>query len=164
MIRTSRTVLREVEETDLQLMVEWRNAPENKKHFFTDITLTLDIQKKWFKKIRENVAQKFFVIDFDGKPIGTIALNKIDLRVGRAEIGNVLIGDRSKRRQGIAKEAVISLINYAFHLLNLTKIYVEVFADNKSAVKLYESCGFVYQEIYQNDHKKEIKIMSVLKP
>jgi len=74
--------------------------------------------------------------------IGTIGLDRIDFINQVAEYGNVLIGPESFKHKGLAMEATLLLLTYSFERLNLNRIFLHVFADNKAAVGLYRQCGF----------------------
>jgi len=60
------------------------------------------------------------------------------------------------------------LLDYAFGALPTNKIYLEVFTDNKKAIRLYEKLGFkqkglLKEEIYKNGTFKDIIRMTILK-
>lgn len=52
--------------------------------------------------------------------------------------------------KGIAQKATMLVLNYGFNPLNLQTIWLEVDSEHKSAVHLYEKCGFTYLESPQN--------------
>jgi diamine N-acetyltransferase len=101
------------------------------------------------------------------KKIGTIGLSNIDYRNQKAEYG-VLIGELDEQGKGYAKEASDILIDYGFYELNLQKIYLKVFHDNKAAIRLYKKLqfkeeGLLRKEIYKNGLFKDVLVMSILR-
>src|ERR1039457_218116 len=133
MLVSEHIYLRPVEYDDMANLVVWRNDPENWRFFFNAYPLSMAGQKIWFEKLLSYEAKKLFVICLrnDDEPIGTIGLDAIDFKNQRAEYGNVLIGDTRYRGQGLAKEASIILLNYAFFQLNMNRLSLYVSTSNE---------------------------------
>jgi RimJ/RimL family protein N-acetyltransferase len=58
------------------------------------------------------------------------------------------------------------VVNYAFNQLGLRRIYLEVLADNASAIRLYEKCGFkvegtLRRHVFKDGKLKDVLIMAV---
>lgn len=135
--------LREIEESDLPKMVEWRNKDRIRKCFFSQELLTLDKQKVWFKEYLKKDDDRIFIIETkDNIPIGTVGLKDIDLKDGKAEFGRTMIGEDEYLGKGLAKSAAAALMTYAFGEMGLEMLYLEVLGGNKAAINLYEKCGF----------------------
>lgn len=154
MLVSENIYLRLVEYDDAANLVAWRNDPEISRFFFNTYPLSLVGQKIWFEKLFLNETKKLFVICLRNgdEPIGTIGLDAIDFKNQRAEYGNVLIGDKRYCGQGLAKEASITLLNYAFFELNMNRVYLYVTKENESAIRLYEKIGFVSEGIIREWH------------
>ncbi len=75
------------------------------------------------------------------RPIGTIGLNDIDHRNGRAELG-IMIGEPECRGKGYGTEATRLLLDYAFTALGLHNVMLRVFSFNTAAIRAYERAGF----------------------
>lgn len=135
--------LRPLAETELALLVDWRNDPETWSQFFNHYPLAIGQQKQWFEKLQNDSSRKLFTVcTTGGEAIGTVGIDSLDPINQSAEIGNILIGDKEKRGKGYAGEAVTLLVDFCFQQLNLNRLYLHVFEDNVTAVKLYERCGF----------------------
>ena len=76
--------------------------------------------------------------------IGHIELNNIDRQNNAAKICRVLIGEQYTGK-GYGKEIVKAIIKIGFEELELHRIDLGVFDFNTSAVKCYESVGFVHE-------------------
>ena len=66
-----------------------------------------------------------------------------------------------------ASNLVDQLIHYSFNVLKMHRIYLEVFADNERALKLYEKSGFkkegiLRDKILKNGVFKDVLIMGVI--
>ena len=60
------------------------------------------------------------------------------------------MGDCNEWGKGYAKEASVTIIDYCFKTLKLSKITLGVIDENRSAVKLYEKLGFETESIIEN--------------
>jgi RimJ/RimL family protein N-acetyltransferase len=75
------------------------------------------------------------------KPIGFCGLHDRN-EIHRTATFGISIGDKSYWGQGIGTEATMLLLDYAFNMLNLNSVMLEVIDYNKRAIKCYEKCGF----------------------
>jgi diamine N-acetyltransferase len=142
MIQGRLVVLRPVEERDLPLLARWRNAPENRRFFFSPFPINPGGQKKWYEGLLADRNRVMFMIDSrDGETVGVIGLDKIDWRNQEAEYGQILL-DPAQRGQGYAEEAVSLLIIYAFDELNLHRLYAIIYAYNRGVVEGIQVSGF----------------------
>jgi RimJ/RimL family protein N-acetyltransferase len=62
---------------------------------------------------------------------------------GRFKIDKLIIGNRSKRGQGLGKQVIEQLLAFAFTGLQAEVVELNVFDWNKAGIRCYESCGFV---------------------
>ncbi|MGI6574600.1 MAG: GNAT family N-acetyltransferase [bacterium] len=81
--------------------------------------------------------------------IGEAELNQITWRRKEAEL-HICIGDRNYWDQGYGTEAVLALLEIAFHELGLNWIYLRVYRHNQRAIRCYEKCGFHKEAILKN--------------
>lgn len=119
--------LRNINKNDLEWARRLRN--KNRKYFFDDRSISQAQQKKWF----QTLSYSFFVIEYNGKPAGTIAIRSSH---GQHEVHNVLI-DEKYRKKGILKQAIAVIV----HMYG-TPLYVDVQIRNKNAVRAYAKLGF----------------------
>jgi RimJ/RimL family protein N-acetyltransferase len=78
-----------------------------------------------------------------------------------------MIGEKSYWNQGYGTEAMRLMINYGFHTLNLHRIWLRVFEQNKRGIRAYEKAGFVHegkyrQAEYQHGKYQDVLLMSIL--
>ena len=73
--------------------------------------------------------------------IGTIKLDPIDFKQGRAWLG-VMIGDRSQRGKGYGQSALQQVAEYSLVTLELKELFLGVHKDNLPALNLYLKQGF----------------------
>src|SRR3712207_6736211 len=83
-----------------------------------------------------------FAIEADGNLISHRSLFNIDETARHCELG-ISIGDKDYWGRGYGRGAVSLLLDYAFRLRNLRRVWLEVHASNERAIRAYSSCGFV---------------------
>lgn len=137
----SKVRLRLIQQKDMERLRRWRN--ENRFAFFDSSRISPEKQKRWFESYQKKKNDLMFIIEtLGGRPIGTVALYKIDLPNKRAEFGRMIIGAVKSRGKGFGWDAAESLIRFAFSTLNLQQLKIEVKKNNQPAIRLYEKIGF----------------------
>jgi len=168
MIQGKKVILRLVERTDLETLVVWRNNPAISKYFFNVLPLSLSGQDRWFEDLLRRDDKKLFIIETkEHLSVGTIGLDRIDRRNQSAELGNMLI-EPGHLGKGLAGDAALALLRFAFTGLNLNRIYLKVFSWNESAIKLYLKCGFqkeglLRQAVYKGGGFQDLVLMAILR-
>jgi RimJ/RimL family protein N-acetyltransferase len=151
MLQSDKVTLRAIERSDLATIAKWRSVPSAYEYFFEYLPIPLAQQEKWYEQQLINRDEINFAVDDNSGLIGTASIYQIDRRNRRAEWGRIVIGDENKRGQGIGKEILGLLIEYAFDHLNMHKLYCEVAAQNVSAIEVYKKLGF-QQDGLLRDH------------
>jgi RimJ/RimL family protein N-acetyltransferase len=142
-LRGAQVDLTELEPTYFEHIIIWRNQASNRVCFFSKNVFTMESQRRWYERYLNDPTDVTFIIVLkSGLPVGMLSLYSIDREARYAEFGRLLIGDESRRRRGIASEAVSLCLDYAVETLGLEKIFLEVFDWNKGAIRLYERFGF----------------------
>ena len=57
--------------------------------------------------------------------------------------GTFTIGDKSYWGKGYGKDAINTLLDYAFRLRNVRRVYLTVNGPNERAIRAYKACGFI---------------------
>ena len=75
-----------------------------------------------------------------------LGLSEIDVEAGRCEFGRLMRAEDAPK--GIAAHALPLLFGWAKEI-GFRSIYLEVFADNEPARRLYERCGFRFDHVFR---------------
>ena len=103
----------------------------------------LAAREKDFDKRLEDHEKADFVIEVDGHVIGEIGLHPhMNRRAGVAHMG-VGIYDPEYVGKGYGRDAVMTLLDWSFRILNLRRVALETLATNERAIRAYRACGFV---------------------
>lgn len=98
-----------------------------------------------FKRFNSPETIGFFIYDRSvEKYIGTCKLDKISIADRSLEIG-IMIGDNSAHGKGIGKITYSLLLQYAFEVLGMNRVWGTCYADNIGSQKLFESSGFTLE-------------------
>lgn len=147
-------VFQPISHKDIELLRNWRNKFENRTNFIFDEVISSEQQINWYLSYKVKNDDVVFMISemSSGKLFATASLYNIDFKSSSAEFGRLMIGDEDFKGKSIGKVITSALISYAFNDLKLSKIYLEVFADNEIAIRTYERSGFVaFSQFYVNN-------------
>lgn len=182
MIYGKKTVLVPLEQGHLQIIASWRNEKGVRDNFFSPWPIALSEQGSWYERYREVGRERVFLIltedpgkpKPDGKPnqaamkpVGMLSLESINLMMQSGEIGKVY-SPPDARGKGYMKDALQSLIKFAFEEVNLHRLMVTVLKENDQAMGLYKSLGFQLEGIsreavFKNGKRKDVAMLSLLR-
>lgn len=137
--------LRLLEEADLPLTLAWRNLDHIRKWFLHSDVITPEQHHAWWERYRDRDDDFVFVIEETEtlrRPIGQVALYRVDWSVRRAEFGRLMIADAGARGRGLARLATTCLVEAAQGFWGIDEIGLEVFDTNTAALRVYRDCGF----------------------
>lgn len=133
-------VLRRITKDDIELLRQWRNDPKISSRMFYREYITPKMQANWFASLQpEN--DFYFFIEIQGKPIGLIHLNRINLEKSEAESG-LFIYDENYWGTHIPIHASLALLQFAFEEKKLNTILVKILPNNKEAKRYNQFLGF----------------------
>jgi len=166
-----RVRLRSVERSDLEQFIKWVNDPEVTAGLTLFLPMSSVDEEKWFESAMQRPQeQKPLVIDMkDGENwrlIGNSSYFDFDWIARAAEVG-IMIGDKTIWNKGFGTEVMMLLLRHGFATLNLNRVYLRVYAENKRAIRTYEKAGFVHegrmrQAVYKHGKYNDVLFMSVL--
>lgn len=144
-LTTERLTLRQPVINDDQEIFTLRSDSEINKYLDRQISNTIDDARNFINKVNENSNKGeslYWAITLSDKNIlvGTICLFGFSEENYKCEIGYELL--TNFQGQGIMKEAVEKVIDYAFNTIKVQKIEAFFHRDNQSSVKLLEKFSF----------------------
>jgi RimJ/RimL family protein N-acetyltransferase len=89
-----------------------------------------------------------FGIEYEGSLVGDIQLGLIDRDNRHAALG-IVIGDRSVWGKGVGNRACRIMLDYAFTVRNLERVYAESYAFNIPSIRFLQSVGFTLEGIHR---------------
>jgi RimJ/RimL family protein N-acetyltransferase len=139
------TYLRAIEESDLEQLRQWRNKPILRKYFRETAEINSINQKKWFDMVNDkNSIHKMFAIvkkDTD-ELMGACGLCYIDW-VNRSADFSIYLGyDDIYIDEKYAVDAANVMKNYGFNILNLHRLWAEIYTIDEPKKKFFDILNF----------------------
>lgn len=148
-LKQDNVIVRDFEEKDIFNKVQWINNTENNQYLHYDLPLNVEKTKEWFYK-RNTENRHDCVIEYMNIPVGLIGLLNYD-RINQKVEFYISMGNAEYKKKGIATIATLLVLQYAFFILNVNKVYLNVDEENIYARKLYEKVGFNCEGIFIQD-------------
>jgi UDP-2,4-diacetamido-2,4,6-trideoxy-beta-L-altropyranose hydrolase len=134
--------LRKATINDLQLVFEWNNDPEVRRHSFYPEPILLEDHTIWYKAKLEDAASKIYIAEVVGKPAAQI---RFDVKDDQAKISYLI--SKNYRGKGLGHTVLLKGITKLLaedKSVNLVVGLVQ--KDNLASVRAFEKAGFTYGE------------------
>lgn len=142
--------IRKFEYGDISSKIKWVNNPDNNKFLHYELPLEFEKTCAWFEKNHIRTDRYDAVIEADKIAVGLIGLISIDYRNKKAEY-YITMGETAYKGKGIATKASFLLLDYAFSILKLEKVYLYTETENMTAQHLFRKIGFKEEGLLKND-------------
>lgn len=169
MLNNKKIKLRYFEPEDIELIMRIRSDSSTYDFFYEYEPLNKEQQLSWWQQSFLKKDEKNFIIALsnNNEAIGTISLTNIDNRNRKAEFGRFFIY-KDFLGKGYGKDSLNLIIEYAFNHMNLKKLYLEVFSENKVAIEVYKKNGFIEEgclksHIYKSGNYLDVLIMALIR-
>jgi UDP-4-amino-4,6-dideoxy-N-acetyl-beta-L-altrosamine N-acetyltransferase len=133
---------RPVRETDLELILTWRNTEHIRCNMFHDQIIVWDEHVQWFQKLQRSNDQEIFLFSLSGVPIGAVNFTGIDRQTGVCEWGFYIGNSDSPRGNGTIMGFLA--LEYAFRKLKMNRVIGECFEFNEASARHHEKLGFSF--------------------
>jgi ribosomal-protein-alanine N-acetyltransferase len=122
-------------------MMGWFEDMEVTRFLSRRHPLNLEAQKEWLDKIARDPDSILWVIENEGRAVGTTGIHEIDWKHSRGTTGT-LIGDKKVWGKGIARELMQLRAKYAFTELPLRKLESGYFDGNEGSGRAQAAAGY----------------------
>ncbi len=155
--------LRSLEPGDVDREFQWVND--------RDVTRFLTIRYPMAKKEEEHWLSDRPANDFgntalaietkDGVHIGNIGLHDGQPENRKASLG-IMIGDKDYWSNGYGGDAIVTLLRFAFHEMNLNRVWLHVYEFNERAQACYKKVGFVMEGTLRENSYREGRYINTI--
>jgi len=145
MIAGTSVVLTALDVTNAETVRSWINDPEINRYMLVGhVPLTSAQEHAFYEAAGASDARYVFEIHAkdDMRLIGHVGLEGVDLRHRHGEVG-IVIGDKDAQGRGFGRDAIVTILRFAFHTLGLHRVAIKAREDNARGTHLYASVGFV---------------------
>jgi len=174
-INGDRIRLRAAEKEDIPLFLGWVNDEKVAENLPFLMPISQFEEEDWYESMMKKPASEHALVieikDEKNKgsyiPIGNCTFFHINWRNRSTEIG-IMIGEKSFWNKGYGTETMRLMIKHGFNNLNLYRIWLRVFPDNKRGIRAYEKAGFKHEGVfrqaeYRQGKYQDVLLMSILK-
>ena len=161
--------LRAMEPGDAERAHAWMNDPEV-TYYLTARYPSASAAENWLaggpaNSFAEGV--RLAIETKDGVHIGGINLHQVQPEDRTAGLG-IIVGERTYWSNGYGTDAVVTLLRFAFHEMNLHRVWLTVLESHKRGIACYGRCGFreearLRQDVYRHDQSWDVILMGVLR-
>ncbi|MHB8482289.1 MAG: UDP-4-amino-4,6-dideoxy-N-acetyl-beta-L-altrosamine N-acetyltransferase [Nitrospiria bacterium] len=149
-----------ISESDLERVLEWRNAKRIRANMFSDHLISMEEHKAWFEKLKKDEFSTFLIFRFQKKPIGIISISQWDKR-NQTCFWGFYIGEPDAPK-GCGTFMGFLGLEYIFKSLKVRKVCGEVFAFNSASIRFHQKLGFVKEGRFKEFILKNGKYEDVL--
>ncbi|MFN8485988.1 MAG: GNAT family protein [Caldilineaceae bacterium] len=171
MLQGEKVLLRALTREDLELLCQFNNDVEVELAGGGDPPMPQSLarlQAEFDTRVSQGGRDDAgFAIEADGKFIGQCALFQFDATARTCMLG-ITIGDKAYWGRGYGRDAVRVLLDYAFRLRNMRRVYLSVNGNNERAIHAYRACGFVEEgrlrgHVWSNGMYIDLVYMGILR-
>lgn len=161
---------RALEDSDLQLLYEWRNNTSFRAYFREHREMSLYQIKDWYySMIKNNNTEMFCIIDLlRDKMVGMAGFTSIDFINRHADIHFYIGHDNAWIDSTYSLKIFPSLLEYGFYNFNFHKLWTEVYAIDSQKLSFFKHFNFQidasFRDHYFHDGKyHDSHILSLLR-
>jgi diamine N-acetyltransferase len=133
--------LRPPKPEDATEMMTWFEDLETTRFLGLRNPPSIEMEKEWIDGVAKDPDSVTWVVEVDGRAVGTTGIREIDWKNGFGTTGT-LIGDRSLWGKGIGSETMQLRARYAFTQLPLRKLKSSYFDGNEASGRAQAAAGY----------------------
>jgi UDP-4-amino-4,6-dideoxy-N-acetyl-beta-L-altrosamine N-acetyltransferase len=153
-------VFRDILDDDLEMILNWRNAPSVRQNMYTRHEISLEEHHRWWKVVCSRNDQRYFLYENAGTPLGVVGFTQINTSDLNSSWAFYASPD-SPRGTGSRMEFLA--LEKAFGEIGLHKLYCEVLDFNEPVVKLHKKFGFNVEGIFREQHQVDGDYVDVIR-
>lgn len=167
-IKGKKTILRPIEREDLEFIRSLINDPEIEETTVgRQWPLSRKDEESWYAGFsNSNKEMRLMIETPEDGPIGFTGLTAIDRKNGRCRTTGIRICQQAQSK-GLATDAYIAMLRYAFNRLRLQRIMDSAPETNKASLRFLEKVGFVREgvrrkHVFKNGAYRDVVALAVL--
>ncbi|MGP5192296.1 UDP-4-amino-4,6-dideoxy-N-acetyl-beta-L-altrosamine N-acetyltransferase [Psychrobacter celer] len=144
----SQLKLRLMQESDLELVLSWRNHIDVRRYMYTQHEISLTEHTNWFNKVSKDSNYNLLIFEVDNKPLGFVNIHQI-AQGGIADWGFYTSPDAPK---GTGYKLGEQALDYAFNTLQIHKLCGQALDFNEASRKFHKRLGFKKEGALEQHH------------
>ena len=145
--------LREIGLDDVEMLYRWRMTPDARPMFLNTAEVPFTTHRAYLERYFQPAnTDRWFVIEHQRVPVGTIALYALDAARTEYEWGRLVVAPEH-RGHGAAMAAFRLLMRYG-RLIGIQRIRSEVLEANERVTVMHDELGFRRAEMREHDGRR----------
>ena len=140
--------LRSLAADDSDRLFDWRNRDDVRAYMYSDGLIDRNTHDRWFSGALVAADRRYWIIEWDGLPVGLANLADIS-QIHEKAAWAYYLADPATRGKGIGACVEYLMIEKVFGEFGLEKLWCEVLVSNEAVWKLHESFGFVREALFR---------------
>lgn len=166
MMKKNECLLRPMYDSDVDLVLKWRNSERIRSHMLTDHIITKEEHYKWYGSIKNNPRVCYHIFEYKGRPVGLVYFTNMDYKNLKTMWGFYL-GETDVPR-GCGTAMLYFAIEDIFDKRGFRKICSEVLLFNTKSIKVHKKLGFeeeglFRQHVYKNNRYEDVVFLSLFR-
>jgi len=142
-------MLRPLEESDLELILPWRNALTVRQAMFTQHEISWDEHQAWFHRMQADDTKRWFLyLNENNEPSGVVYFTDLDAAERSAFWGFYASPDALP---GTGLRMSLDALDKVFNELALENLSADVLATNSRSLDMHKKVGFTEEGCFR-DH------------
>lgn len=125
---------------DILRVLAMRNSPDIRCWMYNQAEISESEHLAYIEKLKKDSTKKYFVVVYQEQWVGTINFVEIDEKLSSCSFG--MFANPSVKLLGIGRILEQVCIDYAFKILQLNVMNLEVMVGNKQVINLHRKYGF----------------------
>ncbi|WP_274654171.1 UDP-4-amino-4,6-dideoxy-N-acetyl-beta-L-altrosamine N-acetyltransferase [Paenibacillus humicola] len=151
--------IRALLEPDLPTVLNWRNSERIRRTMYSDERITWENHAAWFERLQGDPSRRFYIVEWKGRPVGTVNFTGIDNKHRTCDWG-IYLGETDVPRGSGTALGLLGL-ETAFERLQIRKVCAEVLAFNEASLRFHRRLGFeqegrLRRHVWKNDHDEDV--------
>jgi|TARA_B100001093_G_scaffold141940_1_gene134447 diamine N-acetyltransferase len=146
MHKTKELFLRSIEKKDAFGVYLWELDKETQRVTQSEIKVSLEnvyaLIEQQTDVHNSSQLRMMICLSSNNASIGMVDLYDVDFEKGSAYVG-VLIAEKQQRKKGFARQALLSIAQYAKKELKLVKLKATIQSSNEASIALFESLDYL---------------------
>ena len=146
MHKTKELFLRSIEKKDAFGVYLWELDKETQRVTQSEIKVSLEnvyaLIEQQTDVHNSSQLRMMICLSSNNASIGMVDLYDVDFEKGSAYVG-VLIAEKQQRKKGFARQALLSIAQYAKKELKLVKLKATIHSSNEASIALFESLDYL---------------------
>ena len=150
-------MLREIRREDAEALYRWRMDPESRPMFRSTAVVPFEKHlERLDDYFRPGNRDRWFVVEVDRRPVGTVSLYDFSPDAAEAEWGRLVITP-AERGRGFGGEAFALLLGHARDL-GLRRLRSVVLEGNEPSMAIHRRLGFREVEVREEDGRRFVQL------